>query len=244
MRVQRCYAVKQPSKKAVSVAALALAAILGALIWNVTVPKEPEFDGKRLSTWLDELSQLDFATRTDPDLPQVKAIREIGTNAIPWLLKCFQNDGSLRLSRLNWMLDKQSFIAYRFPTPDARLAIGTMGFWALGDLGEPAIPELMALVNQHPGYVPGALAGVGRPAIPALQICLANTTPYTTSIGSYAIIPGNTITDIFNATSFGPFSKDDIAVFLPAIEAWAIQTTNLQAQTKAKRFLEQYDQLE
>jgi hypothetical protein len=65
--------VKQPSKKAVSLSALARAAILGALIWNVTVPKEPEVDGKRLSIWLDELSELHFATRTDPDLPQVKA---------------------------------------------------------------------------------------------------------------------------------------------------------------------------
>jgi hypothetical protein len=54
---------------------------------------------------------------------------------------------------------------------------------------------------------------------------------------------GNTFVDIFNATSSGHLVKSDIEVFLPAIQAWAQQTTNRQAQSKAQFFLENDDGL-
>jgi hypothetical protein len=66
---------------------------------------------------------------------------------------------------------------------------------------------------------------------------------YTNSLGTYALIPGNTISDIFNAASFGPFSKADLGIFLPVIERWARQSTNQQAQIKAAWFLSHYDSL-
>lgn len=162
-------------------------------------------------------------------------MRAIGTNAIPWLLKEFRPDSAWP-HKLNRLLNKQGIIKYRFRIRD-HLRRGTMGFFALGELGESAIPMLLTLVEEYPGYVPGALAGIGHPAVPALQKCLANSKLYTNSLGAYAIIPGNTINEIFNASQAGPFSKSDLEIFLPRIQAWALQTTNLQAQRKATEFL-------
>jgi len=196
-----------------------------------------------LSVWLDELCKLDYSKRADSGAPQVEAVRAIGTNAIPWLLGEFRHDGTTWRWKLNRLLDKQHVIKSRITTADDRLRRGTWGFWALGELGEPAIPTLLSMVEGYPGYVPGALAGIGRPALPALQQCLTNNQQYTNALGIYAIVPGNTISEIFNATSYGPFSKADVAIFLATIQAWAQQSTNGQAQSKAAWFLSHYDQL-
>jgi len=158
------------------------------------------------------------------------------------MLKEFRGGGVWQW-RVNQILGKQRLIKYRFPDVNDRLSRATLGFWALGEIGEPAIPQLLAIVDSYPGFAPGALAGIGRPAVPALHQCLTNMTMYTNSLGTYAIVPGNTINEIFNATSFGPFSKSDIQTFLPTIESWANQTTNQQAQSKAAWFLSHYEQL-
>ena len=50
----------------------------------------------------------------------------------------------------------------------ARLSRATAGFQALGDLAEPAIPDLLTLVEKSPGFVPSALAAIGPAAVPAL----------------------------------------------------------------------------
>jgi hypothetical protein len=224
------------------IAGLLLAICAFGIVWAIVAPSEPTYRGKRLSMWLDEFRALDFSKRNDPKLPQALAIRTIGTNAIPWLLKEYRGGGVWQW-RLNQLLSKQRMIKYRFPDVNDRLTRATLGFRALGEIGEPAIPDLLAIVNAYPGYAPGALAGIGRPAIPALQQCLTNMTMFTNSAGAYALVPGNTITEIFNATSAGPFSKSDIEVFLPTIEAWARQATNQQAKSHATWFIEHIDKL-
>ncbi len=231
-------------KRRFILAGLVPAALICGIALMMALPTEPAYGGTRLSAWLDQLCALDSVHQPAQRAPQVQAVRAIGTNAIPWLLKEYRHRGGVWTWRLNQLLNKQRLIKHRFRDANDRLHRATVGFRALGEMAEPAIPDLLAIVEACPGYVPGALAGIGRPAIPALQQCLTNLTLYTNSLGSYAIIPGNTISDIYNATSLGPFSKSDIGVFLPAIQAWARQTTNRQAQTKAQWFLNNYDQMQ
>jgi hypothetical protein len=231
-------------KRCFIVAGLLLAAFICGIVWMIALPSEPAYDGTRLSAWLDQLCALDSPHQRTQGTTQIQAVRAIGTNAIPWLLQEYRHTGSVWTWRLNQLLNQQHLLKYRFRDANDRLYRATVGFRALGQMAEPAISDLLAMVEVYPGYVPGALAGIGRPAVPALQQCLTNMTLYTNSLGSYAIIPGNTISDIYNATSFGPFSKSDIGIFLPAIQAWARQTTNQQAQTKAQWFLNNYDQLQ
>ena len=198
--------------------------------------------GRKLSEWLDEIRTLDYMKRADPTTPQVQAVRAMGTNAIPWLLHQFRPSSSAWHWKANQQLNRQKIIKFRFPDINQRLQRAATGFRALGELGESAIPALMDRVEVYPGYVPCALAGIGRPAIPALHQCLANTRLYTNSAGIYAIVPGNTISEIFNATNpLGPFEKSDMTVFLPTITNWVQQTTNQQAKSKAQWFLDHYD---
>ena len=226
------------------VAGLLVAAFICRIVWIMALPSEPAYGGKSLSAWLDELSGLGSLHSRTQGTAQIQAVRAIGTNAIPWLIEDYRHRARVWKWRLNQLLKKQKLVNYRLRDANDRPYRATVGFRALGEMAEPAIPELLALVEACPGYVPGALAGIGRPAVPALQQCLTNMTLYTNSLGSYAIIPGNTISEIYNATSFGPFSKSDIEIFLPAIEGWARQTTNQIAQAKAQWFLNNYGQLQ
>lgn len=227
----------------VMLAGLLFAAVVSVVVWEVSAPYEPSYNGRKLSVWLDEIRTLDYMKRADPATPQVQAVRAMGTNAIPWLLHQFRPSSSSWHWRANQQPNRQKIIKFRFPDINMRLQRAATGFCALAELGESAIPALLERVEVYPGYVPGALAGIGRPAIPALHQCLANTRLYTNSAGIYAIAPGNTISEIFNATSLGPFDKSDTTVFLPTITNWVQQTTNQQAKSKAQWFLDHYDQL-
>src|SRR5437899_162089 len=57
---------------------------------------------------------------------------------------------SLSIWKLNQLLNKQRLIRYRFPDINARLTHSTVGFWELGEIGEPAIPLLLTLVPFTP----------------------------------------------------------------------------------------------
>lgn len=220
------------------VASLLLAVFAGGIAWMLAFsPSEPEYGGKRLSVWLDELAALDWSRPSDPRREQpMQAVRAIGTNAIPWLLNEFRRSGSVWQWRLNQLLNKQRLLEYRFADINHRLLRATLGFRALGELGEPAIPDLLALVQPTPGYIPGALAGIGRPAVPALQQCLTNTTLSTNSLGIYAIIPGSTIVDIWNAANLGTFSKSDLAIFLPVIRPGRSKRQTPRRKPRRSRF--------
>ena len=54
-------------------------------------------------------------------------------------------------------------IKYRFPDINQRLSCATLGFAALGAMAEPALPSLPGTLEDRPGYVPDALAGIGAP---------------------------------------------------------------------------------
>jgi len=198
---------------------------LGRSTGHDPAPNEPNYGGKTLSTWLDELAALDYSKRWDPLTKPVQAVRAMGTNALPWLLSELRSDGGRLPAKLNQLLTKQSVIKYRFRDINSRLSRAALGFQALGELAEPAIPALLRLVENKPGFVPGALAAIGPAAVPALQQCLTDTRSYATSVGQIVPIPGNTIGGIHSAINAGRLSRSEVAILLPAIRDWA-QSTN------------------
>src|SRR5438876_6833658 len=57
--------------------------VAGAVVFLSRGPHQPEYEGRRLSQWIDRL-----ALRSPPASPEAEeAIRHIGTNALPWLVK-------------------------------------------------------------------------------------------------------------------------------------------------------------
>ena len=213
---------------------------LASVVWLLLPPGEPDYEGKKLSAWLDELQALTQAEQASLRTPQVRAVRAIGTNAIPWLLKEIERhpNGAAWRWRVNQVLNKQSLISYRVPFPNHQNR-AEIGFRALGELGEPAIPVILAFVVKHPHYVP-MLAAIGPPAIPALQNCLTNSALSTNTVGIVGnLLPANTISAVFHAGTVGSLTFPDILILVPSFKAWAAQSTNRSAQHNAAFVLDQ-----
>ncbi len=115
---------------------LGLAAVAMGIIALRLTDREPRFEGRALSAWLD-----------DPSLSASeieRGVRAIGTNAIPQLQ--------------NWLIQKPSLLERAVRNVDARLDFigigyhpsldanfrGMRGFLVLGELAAPAVPWLEA----------------------------------------------------------------------------------------------------
>src|SRR5260370_31341254 len=62
-------------------------ALLGGLVWVLSRPAEPAYHGKPLSAWLKDFN----GVPEDTNQAAYVAFRELGTNAIPALLKTLQS---------------------------------------------------------------------------------------------------------------------------------------------------------
>src|SRR6478736_3856380 len=71
------------------VTGLLLAGVVGSLLWRACGPREPVFEGRALTSWLDHHVASSAASPPfgSPGWKKAdEAIRRIGTNAIPTLL--------------------------------------------------------------------------------------------------------------------------------------------------------------
>jgi hypothetical protein len=116
------------------------------------------------------------------------AVRHMGVKTLPFLLADIAGHGDKPSSEATWAFD------------------------ALGPIAKPAIPQLTRLLEQNPGYVPLALAGIGPDAMPELLNALTN--------GSFWV-RDNTAVGLANAISSGKISSDQ------AIAAYPIALKNL-----------------
>ena len=116
-----------------------LIAVLGGSAWVMLHPREktPVWQGKPLSKWLDE-----FDPKTGRlSAPAAEAVRQIGTNGVPWLLQEAATDTPI-FKRLGMeLLQRQRFINFHLaPLPDHQ-AIAQRGFRALGPVGIQAVAD-------------------------------------------------------------------------------------------------------
>lgn len=224
-----------------------LACLAGWAVWYSCRQHEPVYQGKRLSAWADEVVGVGkLVAIVNSNHPQVRAVREIGTNAIPWLVNELRKPPPLRW-RLNQLLGKQRIIKYRFSMPTSgdyqhmHQQRARVGFWALGELAEPAIPSLVSLLEREPEFAPSALAGIGAPALPALQHCLTNVPPYIASTDPRVTMVGNTIGGLYVAINVGRTSRSEAEFLLPTIQVWAKATNRFPAYW-AEGFLSEFEQ--
>jgi hypothetical protein len=176
---------------------------------------DPIYNGKALSAWIDELpSPLSRVTHTNR--PDVQAIRAIGTNAIPWLLR--------QLTASPWTPVETNSAASYIHQNRTRL-----GFWALGEIGTPAIPSLVNLIEQQPDAVPSALAGIGAPALPAIEGCLTNVTDDLSLDSPKARSVASALGGLVVAIDAGRISTNRAEYLLPAIRFWTRSTNHIVA---------------
>ena len=140
---------------------------------------EPAWQGKKLSQWLTNCNS------DDPrDLSESarQAIRAMGTNALPPLLRMVARKDSSALLRLRVWAGKGSIIRQLTPPSHyiSRISAAA-GIEALGREAAPAAPELIKLLNADQTFYPAALAlgAIGPPAIPSLARALTNRSALT-----------------------------------------------------------------
>ena len=159
-----------------------LVAIAGVILWQVLRQREPEpvYQAKPLKVWLRQWA----TTHLDGDGGDLgrqteTAIRQIGTNAIPiYLGMVTTKESALKLKMLTLVPSRW---AGRFPRSkvyEYRL-LGAYGLIALGAKSKPAVPALMALLNDADpdvrataAFTLQSLSPVASDALPSLITCL------------------------------------------------------------------------
>ncbi|MEY2429428.1 MAG: hypothetical protein QOJ40_2313 [Verrucomicrobiota bacterium] len=147
--------------------------------WILLSPSQPAYAGKSLSYWMDRYDNRMFSTapRTNDNdtLEADKALREIGTNAFPFLLRMVARKDSALKAKLIAIYRKQTWL--ELPIRDAEYyhTKSTYGFAALHGMARPAVPNLIRLLKDQDSEVRAAaaanLALIGpeaEEAIPAL----------------------------------------------------------------------------
>lgn len=126
-------------------------AVIGAtafLMWRCAPPPDPVYHGKALSAWLREYAKqpVSFYDGAPPQGEAVDAIRTIGTNAIPLLLRLTEARGSsvgwqikkLVGGHFHWIDNPKNFSRH----------LAWCGFQALGSSGQTAVPALTKLMDD------------------------------------------------------------------------------------------------
>ncbi len=221
------HALRMVNKRRISMAAL-LVAFLCALALLLGTPNEPVHEGKKLSAWLRDI---------DYNQPQAKrqkageAIRSMGTNAIPFLLHDLDPARQSHLKEyLIRLARKQSRFKLNWSTADELSRQATWAFDALGPAGVPAIPELLKLQESNPGYVPGALAGIGVVALPYLMQDLTNKNEW---------VRDNAVVYLANAIGHS-IPRDEAKIALPLLTAF-LRDTNVWVSSAAANALKEID---
>jgi hypothetical protein len=173
-------------KKRLIIAIVPLAAILGAVAVLRLHSREPVYEGKPLSTWLDQYASSHWSNRHDLDQEAEVAIRHFGTSEIPTYLQMLSTRPSDFKMKLLARVPRAWVKYLHVPTTnDYELSTdgirrhGAYGLIALGPDARPAVPTLIALLTNKVDRVRyltvftiRCLGPIARDALPSVIKCL------------------------------------------------------------------------
>jgi hypothetical protein len=154
----------------IAVAITVSATILFTLLRPASGPK---FENKALSVWLVELNSGPPASR----VRAAEAIKQIGTNAIPFLVAALsQTDSTFKRALLDISV-RLPFPSLRPESADERRLLALAGFRVLGSGAKPALPSLEKLLEEkrNTGSVAMVLGSIGSNALPVLLKAIQST---------------------------------------------------------------------
>src|SRR5437773_6189772 len=131
--------------------AFLLVATAGVIVWQGLREREPVYQGKPLSVWLQRYNTHGSFIGLRPEPKADEAVRQIGTNAIPTLLHMLSaHDSKLKLALMR-SSGKYHFMGIPvvpafFPTRQAAAA-----FHALGANASNAVPRLIQTYREKIG---------------------------------------------------------------------------------------------
>jgi HEAT repeat protein len=139
--------ISRPFRIIFVVAGIAIVCLAG---WKMFAPRQPSYNGKPLTYWMSRYENLILgkaALNSSEQQEADKALREIGTNALPYLLKLSGGKDSALKQRLISIYRRQSWL--KLPIHDAQFyrVEATCGFGALREIAKPAVPGLIRLLK-------------------------------------------------------------------------------------------------
>jgi hypothetical protein len=182
-------------RRAIVVGLMFVALLAGAVFVALRHPSEPAWEGRRLSDWTERHIP---SSEAQPPYGSPgwhladRAIKEIGTNGIPTLLRMSAATESDLRARLRRLATKQRFVFvnYRY-APDLNRE-AEYAFELLGTNAESAVPELIRIYQQARSpdsqmYAALSLGNIGKPAEPAVPVLISNFTHTNDQVRFYAV---------------------------------------------------------
>lgn len=187
-------------------------ALLAGLIWLALRETEPHYKGKPLSYWLQAYDEVGYTISSGSRSPTLgdrlkvppsyedleAAMKTIGTNAIPTLLRLLRSSDSPATQKLQQWAARQKWLPIHFTPAETLVAQGTYGIRFLGGQGLLTVPELMHIYETAPearkaileclpnlkkdieAAIPTLMRALGAPASPRAEIIrfFSNNTDY------------------------------------------------------------------
>src|SRR5258708_18353029 len=145
----------------------ASSALMAGAAWQVLRPREPVFEGKPLSFWLQGYDPI---RGTEPGNQKAdEVVGEIGTNAIPTLLRMLSTGDPPFILKLKALVRRQHFITFRRRAAANQHFQAVKAFQRLGPSAKTAVPALIEIYEQNISAVSQietahALGSIGPPA--------------------------------------------------------------------------------
>jgi len=114
---------------------------------------EPKYQSRTLTSYLEgPWKQIDGPQTENPHFaPDEKAIRVIGTNGIPTLLRLIEAQDPAWRQKWYALLKRQSVVHFEIRDATRKRELGCLRFHILGNIAKPAVPKLVQLLN-HPAF--------------------------------------------------------------------------------------------
>ena len=175
---------------------LALAVtVAGIVLFWPRGPKEPVYQGKKLSQWIDEAGTHPVLPVEGQDLltsmqSARQSIRTLGTNALPWLMSEFTGASSKSRKGFTRRVSQNIRWALRLQDNNVRTRRAVRGIYVLGSNAAPALPALSTYLT-----VPGrrsdaayAMAGAGELSLPYMLQAVASTNTDLAEVGAFGMM--------------------------------------------------------
>jgi hypothetical protein len=165
----------------------ALAAVMaGVFLCWPRGPKEPVYEGRKLTAWINDAGSSTNAAIRDRGQEAIKAI---GTNALPFLLKRFSEPVSSRFDPFSAWAHDHHFPFLEIDVGAYRFRRTISGLYMLGPDIAPALPALSEFFDdpQRGQYLPYLFAYCGDASIPHARAAMNSTNRTTAGHGMLAI---------------------------------------------------------
>jgi hypothetical protein len=159
--------------------------LLGGLARKVMTPREPTYEGKPLSFWLQGYDPINSSYNSPEWLKANTAVRKTGTNAIPTLLQMLRATDSRWQLKLYLLSLQQDLIKYKYGFTSSRHHEAAQAFNILGADAYSAVPQLVEIYDSaispssqsSTAYALGEIGPAAKAALPSLMRGATNTIP-------------------------------------------------------------------